>query len=92
MIWFSSKKNFCQDQKIHSQNNMWLTVSPKDMPRVMQTTFPATSMVFSVPEGLKLNTNGYIHILSKVVRPWIDHVAAGGLYMWHQDSVPCHTS
>ena len=29
MLWFvSDKKNFCQDQKIDSQNNRWLTVSP----------------------------------------------------------------
>lgn len=45
-----------------------------------------------LPWGLKLNTNGYIHILSEVVKPCIDHVAAGRPYMWQQDSRPSHTS
>ena len=61
----------------------------------MQTKFPVTSMVFGVvssevdvmpphffPEGLKLNTDGYICILSKAVKPRIDHVAVCRLYVW----------
>ena len=48
----------------------------------MQMKFSVTSMVFGVvssegdvmpphffPEGLKLNTNGYIHFLSEIVNP-----------------------
>ena len=27
--------NFSQDQKINSQSNRWLAISPKDVPRVM---------------------------------------------------------
>ena len=46
-IWFfSNEKNFCQDQKHNKQNNRWLSYSPKDTPRVMQTKFPQTVMVF----------------------------------------------
>lgn len=106
MLWFfSDEKNFCQDQKINSQNNRWLAVSPKDVPRVMQTKFPVTIMVFGVvssegdvmpphffPEGLRLDTDGYIRVLTEVVKPWIDRVAAGRPYVWQQDSAPCHTS
>ena len=77
--FFSDEKNFCQDQKINSQNNRWLSVSPKDVPRVIQMKFPGTSMVFGAvssegdvmlpyfsPEACKLNTDGYICILSEV--------------------------
>ena len=88
-----------------SQNNRWLAASPKDVPRVMQTKFLATIMVFGVvssegdvmpphffAEGLRLDTNGYIRVLSEVVRPWIDQAAAGRPFVWQQDSAPCHTS
>ena len=68
--------------------------------------FPVTSMVFGViscegdvmpphffSENVKLNTDGYIHVLSEVVKPWINHVvAAGRPYVWQQDSALCHTS
>ena len=98
MLWFFyNEKNLSQNH-INSQNNRWLNVSPKDVPRVMQMQFPATSMVFGdissegdimpthfIHEDLKLNTDGYIHILSEVVKPWINHVAAGRLYVCQQD-------
>ena len=49
MIWFfSDKKNFCQDQAVNNQNNHWLAVCSEDVPKVMQTKFPATVMVFGV--------------------------------------------
>ena len=45
-IWFfSDDKNIFQDKK-HKQNNGWLAYSPKDTPRVMQTKFLKTVMVF----------------------------------------------
>ena len=88
-----------------SQNNRWLAASPKDVPRVMQTKFLATILVFGVvssegdvmpphffAEGLRLDTNGYIRVLSEVVKPWIDQVAAGRPFVWQQDSALCHTS
>ena len=38
--WFlSDERNFCQDQKHNTQNNRWLSYSPKNTPRVMQTKF-----------------------------------------------------
>uniref|UniRef100_A0A182STD9 DDE-1 domain-containing protein n=1 Tax=Anopheles maculatus TaxID=74869 RepID=A0A182STD9_9DIPT len=47
-LWFfSDKKNFCQDQKVNTQNNRWLAYCPADVPRVPQTKFPQTVIVFS---------------------------------------------
>lgn len=77
MTWFfCDKKNSCQDKKINPQNR-WLAVSPKDVPRVMQTKFPTTIMIFSsegyvmascfFPCGLKLNSDGYTRVLIEVV-------------------------
>ena len=62
--------------------------------------FPATSMVFGVissksdfiPEGLKLNTDGYIDILNKVVKAWINHVATGRPYKNKLSALPYHSS
>ena len=105
-LWFFfDEKNFCQDQLHNAQNNRWLAVSPHEVPRVMKTKFPQTVMVFGCvssdgdvmpphifKEGLRLNSDGYVELLSKVVRPWVERVAAGRPYVWQQDSAPCHTS
>ena len=82
-IWlFSDEKNFCQDQKHNTLNNKWLAYSPKGTPRVMQTKFSKTVMVFGcvscesdvMPphffrEGLKLNSDAYVELLITVVKP-----------------------
>ena len=99
------RQNLLSKPKIKYQNNRWLTVSPKDVPRTIQMKFPVTNMAFGVitsegdvkppqsfPEGLKLNTYGNICILKEVVKPWVDQVVAGRLYMWQQESVPYHTN
>ncbi|KAL1110394.1 hypothetical protein AAG570_007925 [Ranatra chinensis] len=43
-------------------------------------------------EGLRLTSDGYVELLNTVVKPWIRRVADGRLYVWQQDSAPCHTS
>ena len=105
-IWFfSDEKNFCQDQRHNTQNNRWLAYSPKDTSRVMQTKFPQTFMVFGCvssegdvmplhffKEGLRLNSDGYVKMLTTVVKPWITRVANNRPYVWLQDSAPCPTS
>ena len=105
-IWFfPDEKNFCQDQKLSTENNRWLAYSPKDIPRVMQTKFSKTAIVFGwvicegdeMPthffrEGLRLNSNTYVELLIIVVMPWIIRVANGRPYVWQQDSAPCHNS
>ena len=78
----------------------WLIVSHKDLPRIMQTKFPLTSMIFN-----DINRQGDIMpphclhwglqaqcILSRVVNLRIDCVTAGWLYMWEQDSALCYTN
>ena len=106
MIWFfSDKKNFCQDQVVNSENNCWLAVCSKDVPKIMQTKFPATVMVFGVvsseghvmplyifPKGLMVNTVEYLKVLEMHLLLWICKVAAGRPYVQQQDSAPCHTS
>ena len=92
MIWFfSDKKNFCRDQAVNNQNRC-LAVCSEDVPKVMQTKFPATVMVFGVvsseghvmppyifQKGLKVNTVKYLTVLEMHVLPWIHKVAAGRL-------------
>ena len=73
------------------------------MPRVIQTKFPATVMVFGVvsSEGhimpphifevsLKVNTKVYPGGLKSVVIPWCNQVAGGRSWMWQLDSAPAH--
>ena len=106
MLWFfSDEKNFCQDQKHNSQNNRWIACNQSKVQIVSQTKFPQTIMVFGVissegdvmpphvfEQGLRLNTDGYIDLLTNVVKPWILGVARGRPFVWQQDSAPCHTS
>ena len=84
-IWFfSDEKNVCQDQKHNAQNGRWLAYSPKGTPRVMQTKFSQTVMVFGclscegdvMPprffrEGLRLNSDAYVELLITVAKHWI---------------------
>ena len=95
--FFSDEKNCCQDQKHNTQNNRWLAYSPKHTPRVMQTKFIKTVMLFrcvscQAPyffrEGLWLNSDAYVELLITVVKPWITRVANGRPYAWQQDSAP----
>jgi transposase len=105
ILIFSDEKNFSQDQKVNSRNNRWLCDDPSEVPIVMKTKFPATVMVLGVVSnkgdvmtphvfeaGLRVNTEVYINVLSNVVKPWMDEVAAGRPYIWQQDGAPAHTS
>ena len=106
MIWFfSDEKNFCQDQKFNRQNNRWIAMRPQDVPRVMQTKFPATVMVFEVisseghvmpphifEAGLRVTSEIYLTVMKEVVLPWIKKVAKDRPWVWQQDSAPCHVS
>jgi len=105
LIFFSDEKNFNQDQKVNSRNNRWLCEDPSEVPIVMKTKFPATVMTMGVisnegdvmpphffEAGLKVNTDVYLDLLSNVVKPWMDQVAAGRHYIWQQDGAPAHNS
>ena len=43
------------DPSYDSQNNRWIAMNNRDVPRVMKTKFPATVMVFGV-----LSSEGHI--------------------------------
>lgn len=75
------------------------------VPRVMKTKFPQSVMVFGCnssegdempphvfPQGLRLNSNGYVELLCTVVKPWVGRAAARQPYIWQQNSTPCHTA
>jgi hypothetical protein len=105
LIFLSDEKNFSQDQKVNSRNNKWLCDNPSEVPIAMKMKFPLTVMVLEVvsnngdvmlPQifeaGLRVNTEVYIDVLTNVVKPWMDGVAAGRHYIWQLDAVPANMS
>ena len=84
---------------------IWIVTNNGDVPRVMNTKFPATVMVFGVLSseghimpphiyevGLKVNTKVYLDMLKNVVIPWCNQVAGGRPWVRQQDSAPAHKS
>ena len=104
LVWFfSDEKNFDQDQKVNRRNDRWLCEDSSEVPIVMLNKFPASVMVLGVvsseghvmpphffAKGLKVNSAVYIEVLKTVVKPWIDSVRNGRLYVFQQDSAPSH--
>ena len=83
------------DPSYDSQNHRWIATNNGDVPRVMETKFPATVMVFDVvsSEGhimpphifevaLKVNTKVYLYVLKSVVIPWCNQVAGSRPWVW----------
>ena len=96
------KKTFSNVTKHSTQNNRWLAYSSKNTPRVMQTKFSQTVMVFGcvscegdvMPpkifrEGLRLISDADVELLITVVKSWITRVANGRSYVWQQDFAHC---
>ena len=84
---------------------IWIATNNRDVPRVMETKFPATVMVFGVVSseghimpphifevGLKVNTKVYLDVLKSVVIPSWNQVAGGRPWVWQQDLEPAHKS
>ena len=84
---------------------IWIATNNRDVPRVMETKFPGTIIVFGVVSseshivplhifevGLKVNTKVYLDVLKSVVIPWCNQVAGGRPWVWQQDSAPAHKS
>ena len=44
------------------------------------------------PQGLRVNSAAYIHVLETVAKPWIDNVRNGRPYALQRDSAPSHIS
>ena len=47
---------------------------------------------FFFKEGLKITTDVYIRVMSRVVKPWIDENYPNGNVIWQQDSAPAHAA
>ena len=101
LIFFSDEKNFQQDQVVNRRNDRWLCADITEVPVVMRTKYPQTLMVLGVvtsegevmpphifERGSRLNAEGYIHVLSTVVKPWIETIANGRPYVFQQDGAP----
>ena len=84
---------------------IWIATNNRDMPRVMETKFPATIMVFGVVSceghimpphifevGLKVNTKVFLDVLKSAVIPLCNQVTGGRPWVWQQDSAPAHKS
>ena len=80
---------------------IWIATNNRDVPRVMETKFLATVMVFGgvsseghimpphiFEDGLKV----YLDVLKSVVIPLYNQVADGWPWVWQQDLVPAHKS
>ena len=104
MLWFFSDEHiFSQHYAQNRQNNRWITMCAKDMPRVMKTKFPTMIMIFSVissdgnvmpphifETGLWVNTEIYRQVME--IWCWIMQVAGSRPWVWQQDNAPCHVS
>ena len=84
---------------------IWIATNNRDVPRVVETKFPAMVIVFGVvsseghimpphifDDGLKVNTKVYVDVLKSVVIPWCNQVVGGRSWVWQQDSAPAHKS
>ena len=84
---------------------IWIATNNREVPKVMQTKFPATVMVFGVVSSeshimpphifevsLKVNTKVYLDVLKSVVIPYFNQEAVGRPWAWQQDSSPAHIS
>ena len=103
--FFSDEKIFTQQQKVNRRNDRYLTDDAEEVPVVMSVKFPANVMVLGVvssegdvmpphifEKGIRVNSEVYIDVLKKVVKPWMDRVAGGRPYVFQQDSAPSHAS
>ncbi|XP_032687204.1 uncharacterized protein LOC116851661 [Odontomachus brunneus] len=103
--FFSDEKIFSVDAKVNRRNDRWLARDPEDVPIIARTKFPVSVHVLGVvsSEGHVMpphffqkketvTKEVYLHVLTKIVKPWIETVAAGKPYVFQQDGAPAHTS
>ncbi len=45
-----------------------------------------------VPPGIKINSDAYVELLCRKIKPWIDATYAPGTWVFQQDGAPAHTS
>lgn len=95
-IWFfTDEKNFCQDQ-LHNTQNRWLALIHMMFHVSWRPSFPKLWWFLGVSpvrvischppqifeQGLRLNSDGYEEVLNNMVKPWLERVASGRLYVW----------
>jgi len=104
ITFFSDEKIFSVDAKVNRKNDHLFARDPEDV-STARTKFPTSVHVLSVvsSEGHVMlphffqkeetvTEKIYLRILTRVVKPWIDTVAAGRPYVFQQDGTPAHTS
>jgi hypothetical protein len=87
------------------KNNRWRCSDISEILIVMATKFPATVMVLGLvsnkgdlmlphffDKGLQINAEEYLKVLHVMVKPWMDRVAVGCLYVFQEDDASVHNS
>ena len=102
---FSDKKNFTVDTAYNPRTCRMVVSKEVEATPVMRHKHPASVMMLGVvgsdgqkmppyffKSGLKINTEVYLNVMRRVVKPWLDATYPDGNYIWQQDSAPAHGS
>lgn len=95
------EKKFVVDAEVNQHNSRVIACDPSEVPPVLQSKNPASTMVFGavasnglimdphfIKAGLRINTQEYINILETVLLPWIDAHFDQDQVVLIQDSAP----
>ena len=82
---FSDEKNWTVDQARNARNDRYIAHSPKEVPVINRTKYPASAMMLGVvgsdgkrmppfwfPKGLRVGTKEYLEVMEGTVKPWLD--------------------
>ena len=102
---FSDKKLFTVDMAYNPRTCRMVVSREVEATPVMRHKHPASVMMLGVvgsdgkkmppyffKSGLKINTEVYLNVMRRVVKPWIEATYPDGNYIWQQDSAPAHGS
>jgi len=101
---FSDEKIFTVDAKINRKKDWWFAYNPEDVPVIVRTKFPANYIYVLVQREWHAKSNFFkkgetVYKRSvfarsdgDIVKPLMETVASGRLYVFQQDSAPAHTS
>ena len=101
--FFVDEKKFVVDEVANRRNSRVIALNPSEVPSFMQSTNPASVMVFGgiasdgnvmpphfIKVGLKINTVQYMKIFERIVLPWIIENYDSKHVMFVQESEPAH--
>ena len=87
-------KSFFRDFHRRCDRFIWILMKTKHPVHIMVFGMVTSNVdimpPFMFPCNFIHNTEAYIRYLEEVVLPGIENLAAGRLYIWQQDFVPCH--